>query len=64
MNDEIRMTNDESNQNGQMTNDQKVLRRGEPLGFSHSAIRHLDLIRHSSFVIRALNFRGGTRHGS
>jgi outer membrane protein assembly factor BamB len=54
MNDEIRMTNDESNLNVRMTNDRN--RRGmhaSCLRFSHSVIRHLSLIRHSSFVIRA-----------
>src|ERR1035437_3413365 len=49
-NDEIRMTNDESNPNDQMTNEQNhapSLPR-----FSHSSFKHSNLIRHSSFVIR------------
>jgi len=48
-NDEIRMTNDESNSNVQMTNVRNDVRSGS---FEHSNIRHSDLIRHSSFEFR------------
>jgi error-prone DNA polymerase len=50
VNDEIRMTNDESNSNERMTNDQN--RRRMTDRFEHSDIRHSDLIRHSNFEFR------------
>ena len=53
MNDEIRMTNDECSNDG---NDggtlKRELRRGRYECFGHLNIGHLNLIRHSSFVIR------------
>src|ERR1051325_9752294 len=57
-NDEIRMTNDESNFKVRMTNVQNRRDRAAVrcLRFGHSVIRHLNLIRHSSFVIRASLF--------
>jgi hypothetical protein len=51
MNDEIRMTNDESNSNEEMSNERNAA-RGLLSRFGHLNIRHSDLIRHSSFVIR------------
>jgi hypothetical protein len=52
--DEGRMTNDESNSNVPMTNDRNGIKcdQGPAHSFPHSDIRHSDLIRHSSFVIR------------
>jgi hypothetical protein len=50
-NDEIRMTNDEANPNLRMTDDQNWGSRFSRR-FSHSIIRHSNLTRHSSFVIR------------
>jgi len=62
MNDEIQMTNDESNPNVQMTNDQNrpPCKAGDgiagPPGFRHSSFHHS--VIDSSFVIRHSNFRG------
>ncbi len=54
-NDEARRTNDESNSNDQITNDETNPEASLSC-FEHSNIRHSDLTRHSSFVIRHLQF--------